>query len=200
MIRTAPKMIAASSRPRSAAEDLVREARLPEQLLRLVVALAISASAITDAAEDRPEPDHVAVLAAGTGSSGRRGTRPSVSARLAAKQEREQHRADADQPADRALGKPEHEEPDEVQDDEQVDGSDPADELPEVHGSASMDGRSRSRPAPEPRKGSSADPAAARERRQRGGSGSGQVRSRPPTSVASPRVTRVDRAVDIASR
>ena len=48
-------------------------------------------------------------------------------------QEREHDRADADHPADGALGEPEHEEPDEKEDEQQVDRGHPAEELPEVH-------------------------------------------------------------------
>ena len=132
MIRTAPKMSAAWSRPEQAADDLVREAGLLEQRLRLVEALDDERERDARGDEDRPEPDHVAVFAREL-----RPVRPEeVAERLGEvgrEQEREQDRPDPEQPPDGPLREAEHEETHEIQDDEQVDRPDPAQKCTEIH-------------------------------------------------------------------
>ena len=55
-------------------------------------------------------------------------------ARLAASRNENRIESDAEQATDGPLGESEHEEPDEVQDDQQVDRPDPADEFAKVQG------------------------------------------------------------------
>ncbi len=58
---------------------------------------------------------------------------PNGAGHVGGEQEREQDRADAEQPPDRALRKPEYEEAQEVQRDHQIDSLYAFEECPEVH-------------------------------------------------------------------
>ena len=116
-----------------AADDLVREARLLEERLGLVEALDDEGERDRRGDEDHPETDHVAVLGGELSPVGAEelGERSGEARR---QQEREQDREDAEQAPDGPLGESEHEEPDEVQDDQQVDRPDPADEFAKFQG------------------------------------------------------------------
>ena len=120
-----------------AADDLVGEAGLLEQRLRLVEALDDQRERDRRGDEDRQEADHVGVL---------RGELRPVRAEevghgfgeVRGEEEREEDRPDPEQAPDGALREAEDEEPHEVQDDEQVDRIDAAEGFPEIHQFASV--------------------------------------------------------------
>src|SRR6478609_1401596 len=176
------------------ADDLVEEARLREERLGLVQALGYQRERDGRGEEHRREPDHQAVFLGELGPV----LSEVVAERLGdvrGEEEREQDRRDADQASDRALGEPEHEEADEVQEDEQVDRADPVEEVPEIHRCSFWSGmpgrrRSRARLAAALRAPQGDGWVVAPLRTVRGGpERSGQVRSRAPRSWARPLVT-----------
>ncbi len=147
-----PKIRAASSEAEDAADQLVEEARLLEQRLRLVEPLDHDRERDRRREEHRGEPDHPGVL----GRELRPVAREVVAERFGdvrREEEREQDRGDADQAPDRALGEAEHEERHEEQEDEQVDPFDPAQKALDVHQRSFS--ASEPRPGPGRRKGSS---------------------------------------------
>ena len=109
MMIVAPRMIPASITPSTPPRISSAQRAFANRGCGLYQPCATSANAIDRGHEHRAEPDHVGVLP--------RELRPVVGQERAERlvqvgreQEREHDRADADHPADGALGEPEHEE------------------------------------------------------------------------------------------